>query len=166
MAENTEDTSTAAAPAVDREVTLLRLYIKDLSFEAPNSPEMLKALETEPKVEMNLKNRHHRVDGDEYEVALVVSVRATLNDRTLYVLEIDQAALFKITGYDDHDEFMHLIGSYCPSTLFPYVREVVSTVIGQGGFPRVLLQPISFDAIYAQSKENSPATNTPPSTLN
>lgn len=151
---NTTGTNGGITEASEPYFMLQKLYVKDLSFEAPNSPELFADPTVEPQIQMNLKNRHRRIDGDEYEVALTVSVHATIESRTLYIIEVDQAGLFMISGYD-HDTLMSLIGSFCPSTLFPYVRETISTIIGQGGFPRVLLQPINFDALYSKSKEDA-----------
>jgi preprotein translocase subunit SecB len=169
--QNTNGGMTAATAASDPRFTLNKLYIKDLSFEAPNSPEMfqrgtidpfevpgepekVRDRSLEPEIQMNLKNRHQRIEGDDYEVTLTVTVHATIDDRTLYMIEVDQAGIFTISGYE-HDVFMSLIGSYCPSTLFPYVRQTISSVIGQGGFARVLLQPINFDALYAKAMEDA-----------
>ncbi|TDJ45829.1 MAG: protein-export chaperone SecB [Gammaproteobacteria bacterium] len=152
--KNTTNTNGGTNPANEPYFMLQKLYLKDLSFEAPNSPELFTNQTVEPQIQMNLKNRHQRIEADEYEVALTVSVHATIESRTLYIIEVDQAGLFTISGYD-HDALMSLIGSFCPSTLFPYIRETISTIIGQGGFPRVLLQPINFDALYSRSKEDA-----------
>jgi len=157
MTENktdTQDTNGGMTEEIVTQFMLQKLYVKDLSFEAPNSPGLFADQTGEPQIQMNLKNRHQRIEGDDYEVSLTVSVHATLEERTLYMIEVDQAGIFTISGYDD-DIFMNLIGTYCPSTLFPYVREMISTIIGQGGFPRVLLQPINFDALYAKAKEDA-----------
>jgi len=132
---------------------LQKIYVKDLSFEAPNTPDVFVNGETdqaEPKMELNLKNRHADLPGDNYEVVLHVSLHATLNKRTLFMVEIEQAGIFLIQGYAEQER-KALLNTYCPSTLFPFVREAVSSVIGKGGFPAMLLQPINFDALFAQA---------------
>jgi len=113
---------------------LQKIYIKDLSFEAPNTPDVFvdgAAELDEPQIQINLKNSHADLPGDNCEVVLHVSVHATLKDRTLFMVELDQAGIFQIKGYQTEDR-RALLGTYCPSTLFPYAREVISSVIGQG----------------------------------
>jgi len=141
-----------SAPATGQ-FTLQKIYIKDLSFEAPNTPDVFIESETEqadPQINLNLKNQHADLSGNNYEVVLHASLHATLKDRTLFMIEIDQAGIFLIQGYKE-EERKALIGTYCPSALFPYLRETISSVIGKGGFPAILLQPINFDALFAQA---------------
>ena len=142
-----------------RQFALQKIYVKDLSFEAPKTPGVFIDEEIgEPKIELNLKNAHSRLSADICEVILHVSVHATVNDNTLFMVEVEQAGLFLIKGYAD-DEIRRLLGTWCPSTLFPYVRETVSSLIGKGGFAPMLLQPLDFDTLFAQAmQERSPET--------
>lgn len=136
---------------------LKKLYIKDLSFESPNAPAIFEdpaVTSADPQVKLNLKNAHKTLSEDHCEVVLHVSVHATLNDQSLFMVEVEQAGVFLISGYSDAEK-RKLIGTYCPSALFPYAREVISSLIGKGGFPAMLLQPINFDALYAQVTEDS-----------
>jgi len=138
---------------------LQKIYIKDLSFEAPNTPDVFiddQADQIEPQIQLNLQNSHADLPGDNCEVVLHISVHATVEDRTLFMVELDQAGIFLIQGYDKEDR-RALLGTYCPSTLFPYAREVISSVIGKGGFPAMLLQPINFDALFAQALQEQAA---------
>jgi preprotein translocase subunit SecB len=132
--------------------SLQKVYVKDFSFEVPGAPavfaENLEAL----KFQLNLKNSQTALEEDRYEIVLHVNVQATLEDRTVFLIELDQAGIFFITGYAE-DEFRKLAGSYCPTTLFPYAREVISSTVSRGGFPPLVLQPINFDAVYAQAAE-------------
>ena len=132
-----------------REFALQKIYIKDFSFEAPNTPAIFANENLVPEVELNLKSSHTALDDTTYEVVLHVNVHAKNNEETMFMTEVDQAGMFHIAGYDE-DEMRQLIGAYCPSTLFPFVREVVSEAVGKGGFPSILLQPINFDALFAQ----------------
>ena len=112
---------------------LQKIYIKDLSFEAPNTPDIFvdnDADLTEPQIQLNLKNSHASLTGDNIEVVLHASMHATLNDRTIFMVEIEQAGIFLIKGYSD-EERQALIGTYCPSTLFPYLREAIAAVVGK-----------------------------------
>lgn len=131
---------------------LQQIYVKDLSFEAPNTPAAFAQEKVEPEIKLNLKNSHTAVATDTYEIVLHVSVHATVKDNTLFLVEIDQAGIFFIKGYPPV-EVNKLIGTYCPTTLFPYVRETIASTIGKGGFPSMLLQPINFDALYAQASQ-------------
>lgn len=143
----------AGSESATNQFVLQKIYIKDLSFEAPNSPAVFVDNETDttdPQIQMNLKNSHTDLGGDNYEVALHVSIHATAKERTLFMVEVEQAGIFMIKGYKENDQ-KALVGSYCPSTLFPYVREEISSIIGKGGFPAILLQPINFDALFAQA---------------
>ena len=133
---------------------LQQIYVKDLSYEAPGTPAVFSQERVEPEIKLNLKNSHTSVGTDTYEIVLHVSVHATVKDDTLFLIEIDQAGIFFIKGYPPV-EFNKLIGTYCPTTLFPYVRETIASTIGKGGFPSMLLQPINFDALYAQASQES-----------
>jgi len=157
MTENKTDTQNANGGMTEEIATqfmLQKLYVKDLSFEAPNSPGLFANQTGEPQIQMNLKNRHQRIEGDDYEVSLTVSVHATLEERTLYMIEVDQAGIFTIQGYAD-DELKRLAGTYCPATLFPYARETIASTVSKGGLPPLTLQPINFDALFAQASEET-----------
>jgi preprotein translocase subunit SecB len=141
--------------------SLQKIYIKDLSFEAPNTPDVFTDSDTElaePQIQLNLKNSHASLTDNNIEVVLHASLHATLKERTLFMVEIDQAGIFLIKGYADKER-QALIGTYCPSALFPYLREAISGVIGKGGFPAILLQPINFDALFAQAMQEQAAQN-------
>lgn len=137
--------------AGNRHFSLEKLYVKDLSFEVPNAPAVFEDAQVDSRVNMNLNNSHQLRGDDEYEVVLHVSLHATVDDNTMFMLELDQAGLFLISGYNDM-ELRQLISSHCPATLFPYAREAISSTIGRGGFPAILLQPINFDAVFAQAE--------------
>lgn len=142
--------SNNGAPA--RAFMLQQLYIKDLSFEAPNSPQIFQESKLEPETELNIRNSHTVVGENLYEVVLHISVHAKKNDQTIFLVELDQAGIFSLQGYTPEENAM-LLGTQCPATLFPYARESVSTMVGKGGFPPIMLQPINFDLLYARAKE-------------
>jgi len=138
--------------AAERQFLLQQLYVKDLSFEAPNAPTIFASETGEPDVQLNLKNSHSRLDDNRFEVVLHINVHAKLNERSVFMVEIDQAGVFYVNGYAD-DEVRRLLGIFCPNTLFPYAREAVSSIVSKGGFPPLVLQPINFDALYAQAEQ-------------
>ncbi len=142
------DNNTAAAPE-GQQFILQRIYTKDLSFETPNSPAVFtEKWEPETNVELNSTGTK-LTDDNIFEVVLSVTVTAKLGDKTAYLAEVQQAGIFTLSGFSDQ-ELNALIHSHCPNLLFPYVREVVSDLVSKGSFPQMLLQPINFDALYAQ----------------
>lgn len=129
---------------------LQQLFIKDLSFEAPHAPITLQSAKGEPDVKLNLRHSAKALDGDVYEVVLHISVHADLDGKTVFLAELDQAGLFLIRGYEE-EQRKQLLGVFCPNTLFPYAREAISSTVAKGGFPPLMLQPINFEALYAQA---------------
>jgi preprotein translocase subunit SecB len=132
----------------ERQLALQKLYVKDVSFETPNSPNVF-TLKWEPAVEFNLNTHTTTLQEDLYEVALTVTVTVKLEDKTAYLVEVTQAGIFALMGFSA-SELGPLIGSYCPNILFPFAREAVSDLVIKGGFPPMLLAPVNFDALYAQ----------------
>ncbi|MDH4108947.1 MAG: protein-export chaperone SecB [Gammaproteobacteria bacterium] len=137
-----------------RQLNLTKIYIKDMSFESPNSPVIFTMGDVNPKTNMNLRSAHTGSQNDVHEVVLTITIETKHEDKTLFLIELQQAGLFHITGYSAQ-ELDAIVGSFCPNTLFPYAREVISGVISKGGFPEFLLQPINFDALYAESKRKA-----------
>jgi len=139
-------------------LSVRRIYVKDVSFETPNSPAVL-GEEWKPKVDLQLNNDASRLDEEQglYEVVLRVTATVTLEERTAFLAEVHQAGLFAIAGATDEAQLKALLGSYCPSILFPYAREAVSNLATRGGFPQFLLAPVNFDALYARHLEEGKA---------
>jgi len=142
MAENEQT-------APERQLAIQKIYIKDFSFESPKSPQVFTRNEWSPKTDLNLRSSHTQVSDTVHEVVLTITVETKDEEATIFLVELQQAGLFHISGYSE-DEFKALIGSFCPNILFPYARETISGIVAKGGFPEFLLQPINFDALYAQ----------------
>jgi preprotein translocase subunit SecB len=136
----------------ERVFLLQQLYIKDLSFEAPNTPQIFQTTDIEPDTELNIRNSHSVMGDDLYEVVLHISVHAKKGDDTIFLTELDQAGIFVVKGYSAEETTM-LLGTQCPATLFPYARETISSQVGKGGFPPLILQPINFDMLYARARD-------------
>jgi preprotein translocase subunit SecB len=128
---------------------LQRIYIKDLSFEAPKTPQVFKT-EWSPEVNLELNSKSEKVEGDIYEVVLSLTVTAKNKDDVAFIVEVQQAGLFLIAGVPE-EQMKQLLGAYCPNVLFPYAREAVSDIVGKGSFPQLLLAPVNFDALYAET---------------
>ena len=143
---------------------LQRIYIKDLSYEAPNTPAIFKG-EWKPEVNMELNNKSSKVDGDYFEVVLSLTLTVKNGEQVAYLVEIQQAGLFLVKGVGDQ-QLPHLLGSYCPSMLFPYAREAISDVVGKGSFPQMLLAPVNFDALFAEAMKRRQAQTNEKVTLN
>jgi preprotein translocase subunit SecB len=138
--------------SAERVFLLQQLYVKDLSFEAPNTPQIFQVSNIEPETELNIRNSHSGIGDELYEVVLHISVHAKKNDDTIFLTELDQAGIFKIKGYNPEKTAL-LLGTQCPATLFPYAREAISSLVGKGGFPPLILQPINFDMLYARARD-------------
>ena len=136
----------------EKQLSITKIYVKDFSFESPQSPGVFRTNGWSPKTSLNLRSTHTPVDGDFHEVVLTISVEAKDGDKTVFLVEVHQAGLFEVTGHTP-DEAGMLFGSFCPNILFPYARESISTMIQKGGFPEFVLQPINFDALYMQSMQ-------------
>ena len=148
------------AEAPSKQIIIQKLYIKDASFESPNTPNVFKGGEWNPKTDLNLNSSHVPFEDDTHEVVLTITVEAKDEDNVIFLVELKQAGLFQISGYEE-EELETIIGTFCPNTLFPYARESIANIITKGGFPEFLLQPINFDALYNESKKraSSPATD-------
>lgn len=147
-----------AANTAERQIGIQKIYVKDFSFESPQSPDVFSSGEWKPKTNLNLSSSHSTVKDNLFEVLLTITIEAEQDEKTMFLIEIQQAGLFHVAGYSA-DEFSAIVGSFCPSILFPYAREAIASVISRGGFPEFLLQPINFDALYAQSKQQAAANN-------
>lgn len=126
-----------------------KIYCKDISFETPNSPQIFtQNIQPEMKTELNTTVNVLQ-DSNIFEVVLTVTVTAEYENKTAFLAEVNQAAIFNISGFDK-PTLDGLLATYCPNLLFPYAREVVSELVSKGGFPQLVLQPVNFDAMYAQ----------------
>jgi preprotein translocase subunit SecB len=134
---------------------LQKLYTKDVSFEIPNAPQVFQE-DGQVEIKMNLAQKVENLAENVQEVVLTVTVTASLGEKTAYLVEVQQAGIFSITGLDEQS--MHAaINTLCPHTLFPYARRAITDLVADGGFPPLVLQPINFDQIYAQRLKEAQA---------
>ena len=125
-----------------------KIYIKDISFETPNSPKIFTE-KWNPKTDVHIQTENNKLDEKIYEVAIVVTVTATQEDNTAFLAEVKQAGIFFMENFPEEQQ-KQLLGSYCPNILFPFARETVAELVSKGGFPQLLLNPVNFDALYQQ----------------
>ena len=147
-----ETTNGAAAPAAAEEqgatFSVEKIYTRDVSFEAPNAPAVFTE-QGQPDLQMNLNQRAGQVGENAYEVVLGVTLTCTVNGKTAYLAEVQQAGVFGLAGFDAAG-LDAMLGAHCPNILYPYARQAISELINGGGFPPFYLQPINFDALYAE----------------
>jgi preprotein translocase subunit SecB len=124
------------------------VYLKDVSFEAPTGPRVNP--NTNPTINLNLNTAVNDIGGDMKEVVLTVRVEAQSGDKTLWLVELQQAGAFGIRNVPAGD-MQRLLGIFCPNYLLPYARQVISDLLMKGGFPPFLLPPVNFDALFAQA---------------
>lgn len=155
MNEVVPDNSATTAGGV--QVTLQTVYLKDSSYESPNGPRLPNSENWEPKFQLNMNTSGEEIGPDVREVLLTITLEAKQGEATLYLVEVKQAGVFTINGASAED-LKRLIGSFCPSVLFPYAREVISDLIVKGGFPNFLLPLVNFDALLAQAGEEQQST--------
>ena len=146
----TDQQNTAAVSDEDTapQFSLQRIYVRDLSFEAPKSPEIFRQ-EWTPSVELDLNTRQKPLEGDFHEVVLTLSVTVKTAGEVAFIAEVQQAGIFLISGLDAA-AMSHTLGAFCPNILFPYAREALDGLVTRGSFPALMLSPVNFDALYAQ----------------
>jgi preprotein translocase subunit SecB len=157
MSEENQNNAAAAGQEQEQatQFSLQRIYIKDLSFEVPKSPEVFRK-EWSPQIEMQLRTTSNHLEGDFYEVALGITVTAKVEDEVAYIAEVEQAGIFLIQGLDD-GALGHALGAFAPSLLFPYARETLDGLVVKGSFPALMLAPVNFDALYVQEVQRRQA---------
>lgn len=133
-----------------KQISIQKIYTKDFSFESPHAPKVFTKPDWEPKTNLNLRSNHTPIGENNHEVVLTLTVETKHEEQTLFLVELHQAGIFHITGYEG-EELAAIMGSFCPNVLFPYARETIASMIVKGGFPEFVLQPINFDALYTQS---------------
>lgn len=148
MSENeTPEAGAQEQPKVN--FALQRIYVKDISFESPNSP-MVFQKQWKPEVKMDLNTKNANLGEGHYEVVVSVTYTVQVEDMTAYIVEVQQAGIFKLEGLEGM-QLAQALNAFCPNLLFPYLRETIDTVVVKGSFPAMMAAPINFDAIFAQA---------------
>ena len=149
MSDETTNGAVAPAEAAGPAFTVAKIYVKDVSFEVPGAPAIFTE-NVQPELQLNLNQRVQRLGENAFEVVLGVTLTCKAGDKTAYVAEVQQAGIFGLMGLEAQAVDV-LLGTQCPNILFPYVRQLVSDLVQAGGFPPFFLQPINFEALYAES---------------
>jgi preprotein translocase subunit SecB len=146
MADEANNGAAETAPG-GAQFMVHKLYLKNVSFEAPGAPAVFQE-QAMPQLALNLNQKVARFEADTYEVVLSITLTCTINEKTAYLAEVDQAGIFGLAGFDQNGVDL-MLGTHCPNVLFPYARQALGDLIAHGGFPPFLLQPLNFEALYA-----------------
>ena len=149
MSDETTNGAAVPAEATGPAFTVEKIYVKDVSFEVPGAPAIYSE-NVQPELQLNLNQRVQRLNDTAFEVVLAVTLTCKAGDKTAYVAEVQQAGIFGLMGLEAQAVDV-LLGTQCPNILFPYIRQLLSDLIQAGGFPPFFLQPINFEALYAES---------------
>lgn len=156
MAENDQNQEAAQAGQASQDeqpyFALQRFYLKDASFEAPNAPDVFKQSYA-PQVNFNLNNRSRKLDDENlYEVGLRLTAEVKQDDKTLFLVEIEQAGIFEIRNLSG-ERLEQVLNITCPNLLFPYAKEAIESLVVKASFPPLMLNPVNFDVVYNQAKQ-------------
>ena len=154
MSDETEEATQEATSQqnADQLFEIKKLYIKDVSFESPNSPNVFTDGEWKPELNVQINGKNNTLGQDLYEVVLTITVTAKQNDKTAFLAELQYAGIFAVKGYPE-EALRGILGAYCLETLFPYARESLDSLVIKGGFPPLLLNAVNFNAVFQQQLE-------------
>ena len=133
-----------------QQFAMQRIYSKDVSFESPATPGIF-GKQWRPKVNVDLNTKSDKFDDNgNFEVVLTITITAKVEEETAFLVEIQQAGIFLVTGFNEND-LRRVLGTAAPTILFPYAREAIDALCVKGGFPPVMLAPVNFDALFQQA---------------
>ena len=139
------------------EFALERIYVKDLSFESPRSPDVFRG-PWQPQIHLDINTRTAGLGDERYEVVLTVTAHAkSAEGQSLMIVEVQQGGVFRIRGLDE-ERMRRVLATHCPGILFPYIRESIDALVVKGGFPALMLAPVNFDAMYDEAVKQQRAT--------
>lgn len=147
----------AANNEAQQNFQIQRIFLKDVSFEAPNSPEMFQK-EWNPDVKLDLDTQSRELAEGVFEVVLRLTVTVKNADDTAFLCEVQQGGIFSVSGMEA-PQLAHCLGAFCPNILFPYARETISSLVVKGTFPQLNLAPVNFDALFMNYLQNQSQDN-------
>jgi len=131
-----------------KQFSIQKIYMRNMSFESPNAPEIF-TQQVQPQLEIDLNVESRTLEDHVYHVVLRVTATTKMEDKTAFLCEVELAGVFTIIGFDE-GETSYLIGVQAPNALFPFAREAISSLVAKGGFAPLLLEPVNFEAMYAE----------------
>ena len=138
-------------PSNTGQFIIQRVYVKNLSYETNNVPAVFQQ-EWQPELSLDLNTQHSQLEPQIFEVVLTVTVTVKNKQSTAFLVEVQQAGIFTIQGPSD-EQLAAVLATFCPSILFPYAREAITSEVARGSFPQLVLAPVNFDALYAQHQQ-------------
>ncbi len=142
-----------------QQFAIQKIYLKDVSFESPNSPQSFTNGEWQPQINVQINSSNQTIAENVYEVVLNITVTAKHEEKTAFLAEVKQAGIFTMVGFPE-ENVGGMIGAYCPEVLFPFAREAISELVSKGGFPQLLLAPVNFNALYTQQMQQQAEATT------
>lgn len=149
----------AGANAEQPQFSLQRIYVKDLSFEAPMGHQAFQK-QWRPQVQLDLNTATDKIDDKNHEVVLTLTITAKQDDEAAFLIEVQQGGIFACDGFEPQ-QLHQVLNIMCPNILFPYAREAVDTVVTKGSFPPLMIAPVNFEALYQQALAKQQAENQP-----
>ncbi len=146
------DANAQAQPAPQMPLVVNAQYVKDLSFELPNAPNILRRLNEQPQVQVNVNVQAQLLGGETYEVQLTLNTEAKLGQDTLFLVELVYAGVFTVQGVPQ-DVLRPLLLIECPRLLFPFARAVIASLTRESSLPPMLIQPIDFADLYRRQMQ-------------
>ena len=146
--EQNQDPIMAPEDNSSAQFQIQKLYTKDVSFEVPGAP-LIYQESGQADVKMSLAQKVEDIGDDLKEISLTVTVTASIGEKTAYLVEVAQAGIFLVGGFNEQSAHA-VINTMCPTVLFPYARQAIASIVADGGFPPLVLQPVNFDALYAK----------------
>ena len=143
-----KDENQSSSQLSEPRMKIERIYLKDVSFETPNSPEIFRQM-GESSAEFSCDAKSYRLEADVYEVVLTMSLITRYGEKSAYVVDLQQAGIFAFRGFDQ-DSLKSMLASTCASILFPYGREAIAGLVRRGGFPQFIIAHIDFDELVAK----------------
>ncbi len=164
MSEENTPAAAATDTAPKIEFALQRIYLKDLSYEAPQGAEAFRR-QWKPQVSQDLSTQIKRLDDGHFDVTLHITITVKDGEDTMYLVEVQQAGIFLVKGLEGQ-QLTALLNTQCPNIIFPYARETVDSVITRGTFPALMMPPINFDAVFQQALAKAREQQAPAETVN
>lgn len=149
--QNTSDAGNAGQPAA-AQLRVLTQYVKDVSFENPNAPQALGPVDEQPNISVRVDVGVNRMSDTDYEVALKLGAEARTKDKTMFLVEIDYAGLFRLTNIPEENLEAVLVIE-CPRQIFPFARRIIADLTRDGGYPPLMIDPIDFVSLYQQRRQ-------------
>jgi preprotein translocase subunit SecB len=122
-----------------------KIYTKGISFEAQETPEVFKS-KWQPDINVEVNTHKEMLEKNTYEVELTLNITTKNNKKVVYLTKVTQAGIFTVENIPE-DQLSHILTSYCPTSLFPYIKEVINSIVNRAGFSNINLAPINFDTI-------------------